>query len=148
MNWKSKFKIILVPVFYLIPLFTYATTNPVDNSRSIVGGGLTGSRRGVSQACLTNGDCNFGDFSVVVANVSEYLMLFTTTVATIMFIYAGFLYITAQGDTNQIKRATNIFRNVLIGFVIILGSTLLVKNALQYIADTNLFRLDNLIKNQ
>lgn len=143
MNWKNKLKIILVPVFYLVPLISFAQNNP----NSIVNGGITGrADRKVSPECLNNGNCNFGDFTAVVTNVSEYLMLFTTTIATIMFIYAGFLYVTAQGDTNQIKRATKIFRNVLIGFIIILGATLLVKNALEYIVNTGEFNLDSLFR--
>lgn len=140
MNWKNKLKIILVPVFYLVPLVTFGDTN------SIVSGGLMGNKGSVSSDCLNNGDCNFGDLSVVVTNTSEYLMLFTTTVATAMFIYAGFLYVTAQGDTNQIKQATKIFRNVLIGFVIILGATLLVKNGLEYIANENVFNINSLFE--
>lgn len=77
-----------------------------------------------------DGGCDLEHLVIVVNKIFEWLFIFTTSIATIMFAFAGFLYVTAQGDTNQISRATGIFKNVLIGFVIIILSFLLVKELL------------------
>lgn len=83
----------------------------------------------VPESCRT-GQCDFDDLIILINTLGEWAMIFTTTVATVMFVYAGFLYITSQGDPNKVKSATTIFRNVAIGFVIILVSYLLVKELL------------------
>ena len=76
------------------------------------------------------GACGFSELVQMINTLGEWAMILTTTVATIMFVYAGFLYITSQGDTGKVKAATTIFRNVVIGFVIILAAYLLVKELL------------------
>lgn len=80
-----------------------------------------------------NGECGFKELIGLVNELLKWAMLGTTTFATIMFVYAGFLYISAQGDPNQIKKAHNIFRVVIIGFVIIFSSFLLIKEILQFL---------------
>jgi len=40
--------------------------------------------------------------------------------------YAGYLYLTAVGDTGQISKAHGLFKNAIIGFIIILVAWLLV----------------------
>lgn len=83
----------------------------------------------VPESCR-NGACDFDDMIILINTLGEWAMIFTTTVATVMFVYAGFMYITSQGDPNKVKAATTMFRNVVIGFVIILAAYLLVKELL------------------
>lgn len=77
-----------------------------------------------------DGSCGLKDLFNILDKVLEWSMIFTTTIATIMFVYAGFLYITSQGDSSQVSKATGIFKNVAIGFVIILTALFLVKEFL------------------
>jgi threonine/homoserine/homoserine lactone efflux protein len=95
-----------------------------------------------NSTCAQTGDCDFNDLGHIIDTTAEYAMLFTVTAAVAMFIFAGFLYVTAQGNTAQIKRATRIFRNVLIGFVIILGAVLLVKEMLVQIINPSEFKVE------
>jgi hypothetical protein len=91
-----------------------------------------------------NGKCGFKELFEVVNALLIWAMLGLASTATIMFIYAGFLYMSAQGNTNQIKRAHGIFRVVLIGFVIILLAYLLVQDFLKYFIDpskSNIYKL-------
>jgi hypothetical protein len=92
------------------------------------------------------GKCGFEELIQVVNALLEWAMLGLASTATIMFVYAGFLYMSAQGDTNQLKRAHGIFRVVLIGFVIILLAYLLVQEFLKYFMDpssSNIYKLLN-----
>lgn len=83
----------------------------------------------VPQNCWDT-ECDLADLVSLVNNVGYWAMVFVSSAATVLFVYAGFLYLTSQGDTGQVKRATDIFKNVVIGFVIILVSYLLVKELL------------------
>lgn len=83
----------------------------------------------IPESCRT-GACDFNELIQVINNLGNIAMILTTTVATVMFVYAGFMYITSQGDPNKVKGATTLFRNVVIGFVIILAAYLLVKELL------------------
>ena len=71
--------------------------------------------------------CNFDYLLLLVKNIIDFL-LFTLAVplATIMFAYAGWLYLSAGGDEGKIKRAHSIFLSVLVGLVVALGAWLIV----------------------
>lgn len=60
-------------------------------------------------------------------NILNFLVVFSAVVATIMFVYAGFLYLTAIGNEEKIKIAHKIFWNVGLGFIFVLGAFLIVK---------------------
>lgn len=52
-------------------------------------------------------------------------------VAVIMIAFAGYKYITAQGDTGKVGEAHTIFRSVVIGLIIILGAWTIVDTLLK-----------------
>ena len=55
-----------------------------------------------------------------------YIFITVATPIVILFIiYAGFLYVTARGNAQQIEQATKAFTYAVIGGVIILGSVAL-----------------------
>jgi Zn-dependent protease with chaperone function len=56
----------------------------------------------------------------------EWLIIIATSVAVLLFIYAGFLYLTSGGNDSQVKQAKTIFINVAIGFAIMLMAYLIV----------------------
>lgn len=52
--------------------------------------------------------------------------------AAVMFIYAGFLYVTNRGDEGQVKKAHEIFWAVFIGLVAALAAWLMVSFILRF----------------
>ena len=74
-----------------------------------------------------NADCGFNDLITLIKNIVDFLILITAPIAAIMFCYAGFLYVTAGGDTGQIGKAHKVFWTVLVGFLIVLSAWLIVK---------------------
>ena len=61
-------------------------------------------------------------------------------ISALMFAYAGFLYMTNNGNESQIKQAHDIFLYVFWGFVIALGAWLVVKVILGFlVGDASLF---------
>lgn len=102
---------------------SYFGNQGINSNEKYIEGGI------VPTECQT-GQCGFSQLVTMINTIGKWSMLLTTTAATIMFVYAGFLYITAQGDQNKVKQATTIFRNVAVGFVIILTAYLVVKELL------------------
>ena len=120
-------------------LFILITFLP--NSAMASGGNVLDNLQNILGEKCNDGNCGFTELIKVSNYLGEIFMIFTTTAATIMFVYAGFLYITSQGDSGKVKQATTIFRNVAVGFVIILASYLLVKELLTKLGLTNLANL-------
>lgn len=71
-------------------------------------------------------DCNWQSFIQLINNLITWLIGIATVIATLLFMYAGFLYLTARGNQSQAEQATGIFTNVAIGFGIILVAWLIV----------------------
>jgi len=73
-----------------------------------------------------NGICTFGDIMPTISGIINWVIIIAVSISAIMFAYAGFLYMTAQGDLGQMKKGRDIFKNVVIGFVIMLSAWLIV----------------------
>lgn len=74
---------------------------------------------------LTN-PCGWDDFIGMINGLVEWLIIIATSVAVLLFIYAGFLYLTSGGDDSQVSQAKTIFINVAVGFSIMLLAYLIV----------------------
>jgi hypothetical protein len=70
--------------------------------------------------------CNACDLVSLAQETINFAVYFTIFVATLLFVYAGFKYITAGGDSGKIKEATKVFWSVLVGMVIVLTAWLVV----------------------
>lgn len=64
-------------------------------------------------------------------NLIGFAMYVAVFIAVVMIAYAGFKYITAQGDSSKVSDAHRIFRSVVIGLIIILGSWTMVDTLLK-----------------
>ncbi len=72
-------------------------------------------------------NCNFASFIELADRVIDFLLFkISVPIASILFMYAGFLYVTAAGNPTQISKATGIFKNVGIGFILALSGWLIV----------------------
>ena len=81
---------------------------------------------GIVPSC-NNGPCGYTDLITMANNIISFLVLdISVPIATIAFVYAGFLYITSGGNEGQISKAHEIFKKVLIGFIIAASAWLLV----------------------
>lgn len=92
------------------------------------GGNLTGSGGGNNsgfQFSITNpfrqGVGN-NLFSFIKSLIDSIVMPIGGVLCVLAFIYAGFLYVTAQGSESQIKQANNAFYNAALGTAVLLGS--------------------------
>lgn len=88
--------------------------------------GLDGTGTGLVPQC-EGPFCRACDLVTLSNNVINFGIVFSVVVATLMFAYAGILYVTAAGaGAEQIKKAHKIFINIFVGLLIVLLAWLLV----------------------
>jgi hypothetical protein len=73
-----------------------------------------------------NYQCSLADLIQVVRNLVKALVMISTLLATLAFIWMGFLLITSGGSESRKKRAKDIGWKVLIGYLWILAAWILV----------------------
>lgn len=71
--------------------------------------------------------CNLAD---LVQSLINFLIGVSIPIAAALFAYAGALYFTSGADTHNIDKAKGIFKNALIGFVIVISAWLVVNTLL------------------
>ena len=70
---------------------------------------------------------NFGDLSELIGRAINALMAFIGSITLVLYIFAGFLWMTAAGTKEKIVKAKSIFIWTSMGVVVMLGSYILVK---------------------
>ena len=76
--------------------------------------------------CINN--CGWEQFLDLIDRLIVWMIGFATVVATLLFMYAGFLYLTAGGKEGQVDQAKGILTNTAIGFGVILLAWLIVSS--------------------
>lgn len=69
----------------------------------------------------------FDNVSELINDILVYVIKVGGVVATLAFIWAGFIYVKAQGKPAELDKAKTIFINTCIGTAILLGATLISK---------------------
>ncbi len=78
-----------------------------------------------------NTKCDFAALITLFDNILNFLILISIPIAAVMFAYAGWLYLSAGGNTEKVKKAHGIFAAVAIGIIIILVAWLIVNTILE-----------------
>ena len=63
---------------------------------------------------------------ILIGRIIKYILGFTGSLALAMFVYAGFMYMTARGNSDRISRALRIMTWAGLGTVVVLASYVLV----------------------
>lgn len=74
----------------------------------------------------------------LVKNLLDFGVFLSAFIATIMFVYAGILYVTAASNAENLTKAKGIFGKVVLGFVIVLTAWLIVSMLLHAFTDQDL----------
>ena len=118
----------------LLPAFTYAQTKlpQPDGAGTSENKPLVQCKNGVD-------NCNVEDAVNLIRSIIKLVFIFAGFIVAGMFMYAGFLLITAAGNPGQIQKAKDIFKRVVIGFLIMFISYVLVKQLLTNIGAVKFF---------
>lgn len=85
---------------------------------SIVFGGSVSIPSQIVPNCGVN--CGWLELVGLAKNILDFMIYLSVPIAAIAFMYAGWLYLSARGNTGQISKAHGIFLNVVIGLIIVL----------------------------
>jgi hypothetical protein len=115
----------IVLFIFLISLFIFLPVMPVE------GQGQQFVNDTAPYGIVPCGDedepaCNICYLGSLAQESLNFAVYFTVFVATLLFVFAGFKYITAGGDTGKISDATSIFGKVIVGLIIVLVAWLVV----------------------
>ena len=116
-NIRSLFKLKnkkshLYPIFVVVLIGSFLFLADITWAQDTLG----------TQSLEGTGLATSSDIRVIIANIIRIILGFLGTVAFTLFLYAGFLYMTAGGNADKIERAKLIIRNALIGLVVILSA--------------------------
>jgi hypothetical protein len=78
--------------------------------------------------------CNFAYLVNSINYIIYRMIAISIPLATALFAYAGFLYI--SGEQDKIKQAKNIFINVAIGFIIMITAWFVVVTVVNWVVDS------------
>ena len=118
-------------IFYLVtnPLISYAQTNGSGTTQQGGGSGTTEINAKIVNPFKLGG--NLTDFFLAILN--NIILPIGGIIAVLAFIWAGFLYVTAQGNQTQISQAHKALLYSAIGTAILIGSSaiaLVIKNTI------------------
>ena len=65
------------------------------------------------------------DIPKFISMILGYVVKIGGVIAIFAFIWSGFLYVKAQGNTEELKEAKEVFKNTCIGVAILLGAQLI-----------------------
>jgi hypothetical protein len=65
----------------------------------------------------------FPSISDLLSAILNVLVVIATPIIVFMIIYAGFMYVTARGNPEQIKTASRALTYAVIGGLVVIGST-------------------------
>lgn len=117
-------------LFIIVALFSVAVC-------AVPHGAVHAQQLGTLVPCEGNG-CNTCELVTLGNNLLKFIIVLSTLFATIMFVWAGFLFVTASGNQATVKKAKGIFLNVFIGFVIVLTGFLIVDTVMRLLVGDNL----------
>jgi len=135
LNWQKSAVLILLTIFLFSPVITLAnnddcnavtgaknikcafrvttgeTTDPLD---TVAGSSGAGYKIGTDFAKTGTQE--------IIATIITTVLSFLGVIFLILMIYGGFMWMTASGDEEQVKKALSIIRNALIGLIIVIAA--------------------------
>ncbi|MEA3272759.1 MAG: pilin, partial [Patescibacteria group bacterium] len=73
-------------------------------------------------SCISDGNCTLNDMTQVFGNLARIILGVTGSFALLMFIYGGFVWLTAAGAPDKVENGRKILVGAVIGIVIIFGA--------------------------
>lgn len=129
---------VLALITVILPAFSFAQFNPPSAPTSGFSGLVpcgtvkyeTTDKNDPHYGQIKN-PCTFKDIFALVNKVVDFILIdLAVPIAAIMFAYAGFLLLTAGGETGKIGKAKTIFTNVALGLIFIAAAWLIINTIL------------------
>ncbi len=77
------------------------------------------AQSGVAPACGHTGDCQLNDAVNTLISIVEFLLGISGSLALLMFVYGGFVWVMSGGSEEKITKGKTIVRNAVTGLIIV-----------------------------
>ena len=124
--------IILTTTLITLFLFSHLNVLAADSIFDRTSGGLKNATNEIYGDEVGN-NVNQGTFSGGLFKIINSLLNFIGVIFFLLLIYAGYLWMTARGNDEQIEKAKKITREVVIGLIIIVLARIITDLILTYI---------------
>ncbi len=104
-----------------------------DSVRTVRGDDPAVGNGHTADEICTVGGCTTCDLLSSAMKLLDFIILLGTVVASLLFVNAGYLYLTAGGSPGSISKAHGIFFSTLVGLVITLGAYLFIDTIMKVI---------------
>jgi lysylphosphatidylglycerol synthetase-like protein (DUF2156 family) len=86
-------------------------------------GGFTGGvQQGIDAAAKPAGLQTQSSIPQIIGSVINAILTFVGVYLILLFLYAGFKFMVSNGNSDQVKEATKMIRNAIIGLIIIVAA--------------------------
>jgi len=89
-------------------------------------------------SCESPPNCKFADFWATFNLILKNILQLGMMISVVIFVVAGWTYLTAGGDSGKVKKGHKMLTNATIGFVIMLSAFLIVDLILRSLGVDNL----------
>ena len=138
---RSVAALALLPLFlplFIVPVTSFALATSCSSMPGLIKCGCDANNNGMvkdvpppptpNDPPASYEECGFDDLIALVNTVINYLIYYIASpLAAIMFVYAGFLYMSNRGNEGQVQEAHAVFFNVFWGLIIAIGAWLFIK---------------------
>jgi len=93
--------------------------------------------------CACCGECKLANFTNTAVMVAKSLLGLVGSLALLMFVYGGVMWIFSGGDPEKVQKGRKILTGAVIGVIIVLGAYTLVNFAVQALTGMNINEIQN-----
>ncbi len=122
----------------------HPTTDPTKDNFQLAPSTCFGSGEKATVDIKNYGGCGWKDLIQLLNTVIKFMVYIAASLSAIAFAYAGFLYMTAFGQSGKIEQAHGIFSKTLTGIFFVLLGWLLVATILKVMGVDQAFSLLNM----
>ncbi len=116
-------------VSFFVPTAAFAQGGPVTyeqiRQQGVIFAGICTSSA-AECPCRDSGDCEISDILQVMVNIITLILSISGSLALLMFVYGGFLWLISGGNAARVEQGKQILVGALIGLVIIFTSYSLI----------------------
>jgi Type IV secretion system pilin len=128
---------IVAALFIALPLFAPPILVLAQNAHTA--GGLVPCGAVSASNILGASECGLCDFTLLIQNIINYLIIISFPVSAALFAWAGIILFTAGDNVHARDKAKDIFKNVGMGLIIALAGYLIVQTVLNVLVNPKLF---------
>ena len=133
---RQFFILVLLCFFLILPYFVFATNPTLDSLVNVAEKGGNGAAAGGPYATLGNSGQQYAVSKIAGQLITAVISLLGVIFLGLM-IYGGYIWMTARGEEEKVKKSQDIIRAAIIGLIIIIAAYAITKFVEAYIIQSS-----------